>query len=154
MFARKEYTTKKGYVNSYVLRVCDMCRDSDHYGEKYCSKCGGLKPLDQYFQRKDAPNQKYQAACKSCVSVYGKEYRAKKLYGITYDEIQSIKAEQEDSCTICGEITQLVVDHNHTTGQVRALLCDLCNRGLGYFRDNPELLMRASNYLLEKGYAG
>jgi hypothetical protein len=130
-----------------------MCNNSENYGEKYCSKCGELKTLDEFFQRKDSPNRKYKAACKNCECDYGKEYRAKKLYGITVDDIQSIKTDQNDSCAICGEVTVLVVDHNHTTGAVRALLCNLCNRGLGYFRDNPKLLLAASDYLLEKGYS-
>ena len=45
-------------------------------------------------------------------------------------------------CRICG-----AVDHNHTTGQVRELLCENCNRGLGIFKDDPNLLHSAINYL-------
>ena len=51
-------------------------------------------------------------------------------------------------CAICESPARLVVDHCHTTGEPRDLLCDHCNRGLGYFRDNAEALRRAADYLL------
>ena len=51
-------------------------------------------------------------------------------------------------CVICGSDEKLVVDHCHTTGQVRGMLCGHCNRGLGHFRDDPTLLEFARIYLL------
>ena len=51
-------------------------------------------------------------------------------------------------CTICGSKDQLVVDHDHKNHKVRGMLCNHCNRGLGHFRDDPELLEFARIYLL------
>jgi hypothetical protein len=51
-------------------------------------------------------------------------------------------------CTICGERDKLVVDHDHVTSEIRGMLCDRCNRGLGHFRDDPDLLEYARIYLL------
>lgn len=53
----------------------------------------------------------------------------------------------EPVCTICGEFGDQV-DHCHTTGQVRGLLCINCNTGLGKFKDDPMLLEFARLYLL------
>lgn len=51
-------------------------------------------------------------------------------------------------CTICGDETNLVVDHCHETNKIRGLLCNRCNKGLGLFRDDPDLLEFARIYLL------
>jgi len=42
---------------------------------------------------------------------------------------------------------QLDVDHCHTTGEVRGLLCNRCNTGIGQFKDNPNILRSAARYL-------
>lgn len=62
--------------------------------------------------------------------------------------------QQDGCCAICKkhqfEFKRLFcVDHNHDTGEVRALLCDSCNRGLGYFKDSSALLQEGFNYLLK-----
>lgn len=50
-------------------------------------------------------------------------------------------------CMICGERAKLVVDHDETHRRIRGLLCHHCNLGLGHFRDDPELLAAAADYL-------
>ena len=75
-------------------------------------------------------------------------------YGITKEWYYTILENQDNKCAIC-ETTEIQrkghthfhVDHNHESGQVRGLLCDLCNRGLGYFKDNDQLLNKAVKYL-------
>ena len=67
-----------------------------------------------------------------------------------YDELLD---EQGGCCGICGRERQarrrLAVDHDHTTGQVRGLLCSNCNVGLGLFQDSVDLLEQAIGYLLD-----
>lgn len=77
-------------------------------------------------------------------------------YGTTRDWYNNKLEEQGGTCAICGtsEVqrkghTHFHIDHCHGTGKVRGLLCDLCNRGLGYFKDNRELLRTAALYLEE-----
>lgn len=83
-----------------------------------------------------------------------REQAWQRRYGITRDDYNKLLDEQEGKCAICSttEIgrkghTHFHVDHCHTTGKVRGLLCDLCNRGLGYFKDSEETLTKAASYL-------
>lgn len=57
--------------------------------------------------------------------------------------------DQNGCCAICGMETRLVIDHDHETGIMRGLLCYTHNTALGMFADNPELLVRAAEYLKE-----
>ena len=80
-------------------------------------------------------------------------------YGLTNDDYIFMFESQIGLCAICNEPQQgitkdgetkfLCVDHCHSTGKVRELLCVKCNAGLGQFRDNPDLLTKASNYLIK-----
>jgi hypothetical protein len=78
--------------------------------------------------------------------------------GVTEADYERMLEEQGGVCAICeqpetviwkrsGKPKALSIDHNHTTGQVRALLCHACNSALGSFREDPELLTRAIDYL-------
>jgi hypothetical protein len=76
-----------------------------------------------------------------------------KNYGITLDQYNKLFDEQKGCCKICGthqdELDKkLVVDHCHETNIVRGLLCDKCNRGLGHFNDDVNLLQIAIKYLI------
>ena len=56
-----------------------------------------------------------------------------------------------NECAICGlkgKSRETAVDHNHKTGETRGRLCLTCNKGIALFRDDPELLNKAVNYLL------
>lgn len=54
---------------------------------------------------------------------------------------------QKGRCAICSRTEDLVLDHCHETRRVRGVLCSECNRGLGFFRDDPRRLVRAIRYL-------
>ncbi len=68
-----------------------------------------------------------------------------------YDELFE---KQKGCCAICGTTdsghnvtNHLLVDHDHSTGKVRGLLCSSCNLGIGKFKDDTNLLATAINYL-------
>jgi len=71
--------------------------------------------------------------------------------GITLEQYESILAAQDGLCAICGNPPngqgRLHIDHDHETGMARGLLCSNCNPGLGYFKDDPERLRLAIEYL-------
>lgn len=77
------------------------------------------------------------------------------VYGITHDQYQAMLEDQSNACAICGSTEWPAaqhagsphVDHDHATGRVRGLLCGHCNNGLGMFRDDPERLRAAADYL-------
>ncbi len=72
-------------------------------------------------------------------------------YGLTEERFAAMLAEQGGRCAICmapPEVnTRLDIDHCHTTGAVRGLLCVGCNTAMGKFRDDPDLLERVVAYL-------
>ena len=80
-----------------------------------------------------------------------------KRYGLTIEKFDQMLDQQNGVCAICGSppategwqtVKQLHVDHDHATGHVRGLLCDTCNRGLGYFHDDLAKLEQAKQYLI------
>lgn len=74
----------------------------------------------------------------------------KRLFNLTPEQYDAILSEQGGVCSICKTPPKgkhLAVDHCHTTGEIRGLLCNDCNIGLGYFQDNPDYLLAAITYL-------
>ena len=133
-------------------------------GTKTCPKCGEEKPTDDfYFQRR---------ACKPCVREDQRRFRdsqpdynharnLQRRYGLSVDGYQTLLANQNFACPICEvEISNTIeykgkrpvaVDHNHETGDVRGILCSMCNLMLGHARENTSILYRAIVYLSERG---
>lgn len=73
-------------------------------------------------------------------------------YGLSLEDWLKIWEDQDGKCFICGKKfknpSDAKVDHNHKTGEVRSLLCQKCNAGIGFFNDNPKLTAKATEYLL------
>ncbi len=77
-------------------------------------------------------------------------------YGLTLDQYNQMLESQNGVCVICGKsethisggtLSSLCVDHDHGTGKIRELLCNNCNRGIGYLMDSPEITQKAADYL-------
>lgn len=70
-------------------------------------------------------------------------------YGISYEDYLALGRKQNWKCSICKElpVKKLEVDHCHSTGKIRGLLCGHCNRGLGQFKDSKARLLFAISYL-------
>lgn len=127
--------------------------------------CDGCKPkaVEQLAQRKNAArNAKWTADPN-----YRARQRAvqlKKNYGLSVERYDEMLAQQGCVCALCGRppkvdgvrsAGRLHVDHDHSTGVTRRLLCLNCNRAIGYFRDDPEVMIEAARYVRHfRGYDG
>ena len=86
--------------------------------------------------------------CRACNKLHNT--MRQRLYGVSRERYEQMVAEQNGVCAICGGPPgerSLNVDHDHATGQVRSLLCTRCNIGIGGFRDDPTLILKALAYL-------
>jgi hypothetical protein len=118
-----------------------------NFRRKDCRWCGdNFQPV--------GPSHHYCTdACRK--EVYAdRHYR--RTYGISFRWVKEQLEKQGWLCSICktqgfkmldSHVSGLNVDHCHTTGQVRGLICHNCNRGLGLFQDSPEYLREAALYL-------
>ena len=139
---------------------CSGCRSLP----RVCTKCKGVKDHSEFFiYVNQVGNYIYKARCKSCDSSVGKEdYKKnpnrrrscalKYYYGLTLEDYDKLLESQGGVCAICqcpeeGFKKYLSVDHNHETGKIRGLLCNGCNRAIGFTQDNPDILEAAARYL-------
>lgn len=134
---------------------------------KKCTKCGETKPLTEFSKHPECKDG-VLSYCKKCDAKRRKEwgirnkeriannkrvYNLKRRYGIDIEFYEHLLHEQYGKCAICNNTLgtndghRLAVDHNHTTGRVRGLLCKVCNNAIGLFRENPEYFNRALQYL-------
>ena len=76
-----------------------------------------------------------------------RRFRLKKL-GWTEERVEEAKQAQGNRCAICNEEKELQPDHKHCIPpKPRGMLCGFCNRGVGMFREKPEVLEAAAQYL-------
>ncbi|MFM7009119.1 MAG: endonuclease VII domain-containing protein [Betaproteobacteria bacterium] len=126
-------------------RACDACYAKKSGG--YCNACEG-KYREANRERYKTRSRKRSKRRRKESPDYVKSKILQTRYGISLEERNAMEVTQSGKCLICNEIPKrLVVDHCHTSGKVRGLLCDHCNTGLGRFKDSPELLMAAIRYL-------
>lgn len=133
---------------------------------KRCNTCKEELPVDRFYLRSDT--KKYRSDCKDCHNAKAanrwksdesfrqrgkarsRAHALQTFYGITEAEYEQMYAKQNGSCAICGctqPDTRFCVDHCHTTGAVRGLLCNDCNTTLGKFNDDIERFYKAIAYL-------
>lgn len=116
---------------------------------KLCTKCRIRKPsTPAMFPINRNTRSGLGSWCRACASQVRSQNRRGIYRHMISDEALSAVLAHIRACEICGaEQQQLCVDHNHTTLQIRGLLCSHCNRGLGHFKDDPALLQKAKAYL-------
>lgn len=127
----------------------------------------GPQPLEN-FSRPYKHKTMLYARCKKCRAKCAAQsrkdsgqrgrwnYRLLRCYGITAEVVEQMYEQQGRRCAICFVYKELNtnlntdslhVDHDHSTGMVRGLLCYACNLGLGHMKDSGDLLRSAISYL-------
>lgn len=129
---------------------------------KICHVCKETKPNEDFNKAKKSKDG-LQHYCRNCSNYRRKQWdledpertRGKWLrdaYGISLKDYNDMLESQNHKCAICKQdetrfLKKLVVDHCHKTGKVRQLLCNMCNHGIGNFKDDIYLLAEAIKYL-------
>jgi Autographiviridae endonuclease VII len=121
--------------------------------KKRCFDCGKTKSVELFHRRanRNADGNYYSTQCLTCYDqdsllfVYttkrSDQFFYLNKYSLTERDFQIMFVRQKGVCAVCGSTNEkrnkLFVDHDHSTGKVRGLLCHACNVKLGKLRDNP-----------------
>jgi hypothetical protein len=156
---------------SAATKQCTTCRvdkplDTDHYffrltgqSSSQCKDCVAKRAKARRYSNLEATRAYGRNQAKAWRKAHPQESRArskdirtKRLYGLSREAYYAKLAVQGTCCAICGSTKpgnqgKFHLDHDHTTGKVRAFLCAPCNMGLGYFKDDPLRLELAAAYL-------
>lgn len=128
-----------------------------------CTQCQRDLSLES-FHKRSALKRGHDSWCKDCKSIYRADYfqrnkrkeqdrsrqKAWDYMGISFSnaEYDRLYSNQDGQCGICFySHERLHVDHNHTTGTVRGLLCSNCNKGIGLLQDSASVIRSAADYL-------
>jgi SLT domain-containing protein len=112
------------------------------------------KAAQRYQEKKEeikAYTREYNRRNKAIIAPKKQIAARKQRYGLSDEAFKEMLLQQNYSCALCGGVSaakrSLAVDHDHTSGKVRKLLCALCNLGLGHAKDSPEVIRLAALYL-------
>lgn len=120
---------------------CYSCESPE--GTRWCPACRNNKP-EYSFGSTGGLGYK----CADCRQEYERARTLRRHYDLTPEEYDQMLSDQNGVCAICFEPGYpLNVDHDHSTGDIRGLLCVPCNQGIGHFRDSTAFLLNAVSYL-------
>lgn len=120
-------------------RTCDHC-EKPYVGRR----------SDSRFCTRECKAKEREKDGRAAASV--RKWQMKDRYGLEPADYHRMLSEQGGGCAICGTFDpqgrgRFHIDHDHTNGRIRGLLCTECNIGLGKFKDDPELVRKAVDYL-------
>lgn len=142
---KQQYKCKK--CNKIFTKNSNPNRGLIINDEKYCNACEKFKPLSEFLFSEGKPRSR----CKVCfLEKNNSRYRT---YKLNEELFNKMLYNQNNQCAICHNEFKLnkktFIDHNHTTGKVRGLLCPKCNILLGNCNDDIEILKSAITYLIK-----
>lgn len=130
---------------------CDVCRERRRV-EWYRTYKRRRRTEPEFIERDREIGRRYREMNRDKRLAAMREWHRKnrhRQYGLDQAAFAAMAMEQGLACAICRRITSLHVDHDHSTGRVRALLCGKCNRGIGMFDESPDVLAKAIAYITE-----
>lgn len=124
---------------------------------KHCTLKSGKEWYRNNTARHRELSEKYRIENKELLTYKLRVSTIKRRYNKTEEEVVAMMNHQQGCCAICGESldhaeirdTAYCIDHCHTTGKVRGLLCNYCNTMIGLAKDDPSILQNAIIYLRE-----
>jgi hypothetical protein len=146
-----------------MYKICCKCRYNKEIGcfhkdknrndglQTVCKQCSRLYSQERNAKRKEEYKRWYQDN-----KIKVRNYKLKRKFKISISEYNDMFDEQNGLCAICkkseikkhnGTIQSLAVDHNHSTGKVRALLCSNCNTALGSLKENKDIIFNMIDYI-------
>jgi hypothetical protein len=117
--------------------------------QSYCKDCCNLSSINYYKahpEKERARSKRYAIGNPNKVIGWALQSR----YGITLEERDSLLLHQGGVCAICKKLIvpgSPCVDHNHQTGKIRGVLCNPCNRGIAFLKEDIAILQNAILYL-------
>lgn len=118
--------------------------------ERKCYICNRVKPASKFYISNSTADGLHPC-CKKCSNEHALQNQHKRKFGITAEESKALLKAQGYKCAICGrkrsKKRKLAIDHNHTTGKMRGIICIQCNSMLGHAKDNIETLKSAIVYI-------
>lgn len=119
--------------------------------DSHCIECRRAACRDYGAGSKEARNarlKEWRKANPTKAASLDKRRRLKQKYGLSEEQVEQMREAQQGSCAICERATRrLFVDHCHTKGHVRALLCQTCNTFLGWYEKKADTILKFQRYL-------
>ena len=134
------------------MQIKKQCNSDGNY---LCSKCNEWFPKEKFSKNKQQSSG-LNYACKSCMKKHTRKYNLPSKYNITIEQYEQKLINQQGRCACCGIVfdteipsKRACVDHNHSTMEVRDLLCGRCNLAAGNVLDSAKYAMQLAQYLLK-----
>lgn len=135
----KNKNRKDGYCNE--CKKCLTKRQQEPQNKKRKQKY-----TKEYQKRPKVKERLRKLSKKPKYKETVKKGQLRRKFGLTLDEYYKMIQQQKGLCIIC-KFPEIVVDHNHKTNKVRGLICQRCNKILGFAQDDINLLQGCINYL-------
>ena len=151
--------------------ICTKCKQDKNVSEfhkdkkkisgltSWCKDCRNETRKERYWKDPEQGRKRTKKYRESLTQeqryIANRNTKLKQAYGLTHEQVEEMKRLQDYKCYVCSKQETeagskgLVVDHNHTTRQVRKLLCSTCNTALGLLNEDIKIFTSLIEYVKE-----